>query len=88
MALFEVTTQFLIAPESVERYGVAPDNDRSLDIICLNVLDKTPYQEGRDFWSKALSDGVNCSEIMLGFSASAERALKLATEMDDGMWYV
>jgi hypothetical protein len=88
VALVDVTTQFLTAPEYAERYGVATDNDVFLDIIYLNVLDRTPDQEGRDFWSKALSSGVNRSDIMQGFSESAEHSLKLAAEMSDGMWYV
>jgi hypothetical protein len=88
MALNDVAAQFLTAPEYAERYGTAADNDVFLDIIYLNVLDRTPDQEGRDFWSKALSDGVNRSDIMQGFSESAEHSLKLAAEMGDGMWYV
>lgn len=88
MALVDVTTQFLTAPEYAERYGAATSNEVFLDIIYLNVLDRTPDQDGRDFWSKALSNGVNRSEIMLGFSESTEHTLKLATEMGDGMWYV
>jgi len=88
MALVDVTAQFLTAPEYAERYGVAIDNDVFLDIIYLNVLGRESDQEGRDFWSKAMSDGVNRSDIMQGFSESAEHALKLAAEMGDGMWYV
>lgn len=88
MALVDVTDQFLTAPEYAERYGLASDNDVFLDIVYLNVLDREPDQEGLDFWSKALSDGVNRSDIMQGFSESAEHALKLAAEMGDGMWYV
>ncbi|MGI9610445.1 MAG: DUF4214 domain-containing protein [Acidimicrobiia bacterium] len=74
----DVTTiadSFATSIEFEQRFGVprgAAGDQRFLEQVYLNVLDRQPDDEGRRYWSRLLQAGVPRAQVVLWFSESAE----------------
>lgn len=71
IGLVEISNQFSVSPEFVNRYGNL-NNAQFIDQIYQNVLGRPGDAEGRAYWIGQLASGVTRGEIMVAFSESAE----------------
>ncbi len=69
--LVDIAYAFTISDEFVGRYGKL-DNRGFVDRIYRNVLEREPDQEGYDYWTGLMADGLTRAELLLYFSDSAE----------------
>jgi hypothetical protein len=73
--------------EFTMKYGAL--NDRGfVQQLYRNVLDREGEQSGVYAWTGGLKSGMSRSDVVLGFSESAEHINKMAAYIDDGIWYV
>ena len=76
-----VSSSFLASAEFKERYGSNISNEKYVETLYLNVLNRELDQGGYDYWVGNLNNGVEeRHEVLLGFSESAENKL-LFTDM-------
>ena len=76
-----VSSSFLASAEFKERYGSNISNEKYVETLYLNVLNRELDQGGYDYWVGNLNNGVEQRhEVLLGFSESAENKL-LFTDM-------
>lgn len=70
-SLNSVSDEFARSPEFVRTYGDLADED-FVDLVYLNVLDRSPDAGGRAFWLDQLSNGRARGSVMTLFSESPE----------------
>ena len=71
-----MSTSFLASAEFKERYGSNISNEKYVETLYLNVLNRELDQGGYDYWVGNLNNGVEQRhEVLLGFSESAENKL-------------
>ena len=76
-----MSSSILASAEFKERYGSNISNEKYLETLYLNVLNRELDQGGSDYWVGNLNNGVEQRhEVLLGFSESAENKL-LFTDM-------
>ena len=71
MALQDISTQFSIAGEFAIRYGVLTD-EKFIDLVYQNVLDRLPDGKGRAYWLTMLKGGLYRGTLMTLFSETPE----------------
>lgn len=69
--LDRIAAHFSVSDEFVRTYGELSDN-RFIDVIYANVLDRAPDAGGRTFWREQLQAGMLRSRLVLLFSDSPE----------------
>lgn len=69
--LDRIAAHFSVSDEFVQTYGPLSDN-RFIDVIYANVLDRSPDPGGRAFWREQLQEGMLRSRLVLLFSDSPE----------------
>ncbi len=69
--LDRIAAHFAVSDEFVRIYGTLDDN-RFIDVIYANVLDRSPDTGGRAFWREQLLQGMTRSRLVLLFSDSPE----------------
>jgi hypothetical protein len=72
-----VSDQFAASTEFRRRYGAVPD-DRFVDLVYANVLDRRPDGAGRRYWLDELGRGRSRGSVMLALSGSPEFVKKVA----------
>jgi hypothetical protein len=85
MSLQQAVSGFTGSPEFQQKYGTL-DDTAFIQQLYRNVLDQEGEAIGVAFWKNALQAGVSRSDVVLGFSESAEHQFKLAPFIDDGIW--
>ncbi len=71
-----MSSSILASAEFKERYGSNISNEKYLETLYLNVLNRELDQGGSDYWVGNLNNGVEQRhEVLLGFSESAENKL-------------
>ena len=81
LTLVEIAEQFETSPEFVATYGSLSDR-QFVELIYTNVLDRTPDEQGLDYWTGALAAGQSRASVMVGFSESLE--FVIARSVDPG----
>lgn len=69
--LDRIAAHFAVSDEFTRTYGRLDDN-RFIEVIYANVLDRTPDAGGRAFWRQQLAEGMTRSRLVLLFSDSPE----------------
>lgn len=92
-SLDSVSDEFARSPEFIETYGALSD-EAFVDLVYMNVLDRTPDAGGRAFWLDQLANGRTRGSLMTLFSESPEfidatgtQAAPLPTEAAVGRIY-
>lgn len=81
---------FIGSEEFAEIYG-SPETLADVHYLALlyaNVLDRVPDAQGFGFWRDQQEDGVTRADMLVYFSESTENVARVATAIDDGIWYV
>jgi len=84
----EVASRFIDSNEFESRYGKNPSNTVFIENVYINVLDRLPDEEGRQYWNGQLDSNMARNEVLARFSDSEENRAKVANEIDDGVFYV
>jgi hypothetical protein len=80
-----VADGFTNSVEFQARYG-SLDNPQFVSLLYANALDRAPDAEGLGVWIDALNAGVSRSQVVLGFSESAELIEKTRSSVEAGLW--
>jgi hypothetical protein len=78
---------FIGSAEFQSLYGKQVSDDRFVELLYQNVLDRNPEQAGYDFWTTALDNGVSREEILIGFSESTENQSNVFPLISTGIEY-
>ncbi len=70
-SIIDIAYVFTVSEEFSNRYGQL-DNDGFIDRMYRNVLEREPDQEGYDYWTNLMDNGLTRAELLLHFSDSAE----------------
>lgn len=90
VTLTEAANFFIGSEEFANVYG-APEalaDVHYLALLYANVLDRLPDSEGFGFWREQQENGVTRADMLVYFSESTENIARVATAIDDGIWYV
>jgi hypothetical protein len=85
MTLQQAADGFTNSPEFTSKYGNL-DNMGFVEQLYLNVLDREGEESGVKVWTDGLNAGLSRAEVVLGFSEAEEHQIKLASQIDDGVW--
>jgi Domain of unknown function (DUF4214) len=85
MTLQQAADGFTNSPEFTSKYGNL-DNMEFVEQLYLNVLDREGEESGVKVWTDGLNAGLSRAEVVLGFSEAEEHQIKLASQIDDGVW--
>lgn len=90
VTLTETAGFFLTSEEFARVYGTAETvNDFDyLTLLYANVLDRAPDEAGFEFWRNQQENGLTRSDMLVYFSESTENIAKVASAIDDGIWYL
>lgn len=78
---------FTSSDEWAQKYGVNTSNEKFLENLYLNTLERTYDQEGFDFWNNALNNGVSREQILLEFAESDENYAQVIGTIENGIHY-
>jgi Ca2+-binding RTX toxin-like protein len=85
LTLKQAVTGFTSSAEFLARYG-SPDDKTFVTLLYKNVLGRTPDAGGLTNWTNALAAGMSRSDVVLGFSESAEDIAKTKSTVEQGLW--
>jgi hypothetical protein len=85
LTLKHAVSGFTNSAEFLNRYG-NPDDRTFVTLLYKNVLGRTPDDAGLTNWINALSAGMSRSDVVLGFSESAEDMEKTRATVEKGLW--
>lgn len=86
-SLNEVAQNFIASQEFQGLYGAQPSNAKFVEALYQNVLHRAGEAGGVEFWNKMLDQGVARSEVLVGFSTSAENQEAVAKLVGAGFSY-
>lgn len=90
VTLTQAAQFFIGSEEFAEVYG-APEalaDVHYLALLYANVLDRVPDAAGFGFWRDHQENGLTRADMLVYFSESTENVARVATAIDDGIWYV
>jgi Domain of unknown function (DUF4214) len=90
VTLTQAANLFIGSEEFAEVYGTpqALADVHYLALLYANVLDRVPDAAGFGFWRDQQENGLTRADMLVYFSESAENVARVATAIDDGIWYV
>jgi len=90
VTLTQAANFFIGSEEFAEVYGTpqALADVHYLALLYANVLDRVPDSEGFGFWREQQENGVTRADMLVYFSESTENVTRVATAIDDGIWYI
>lgn len=90
VTLTEAADFFIGSEEFAEVYGApqALADVHYLALLYANVLDRAPDTNGFGFWRNQQENGVTRADMLVYFSESTENVARVATAIDDGIWYI
>lgn len=90
VTLTQAANFFIGSEEFAEVYGTpqALADVHYLALLYANVLDRVPDSEGFGFWRDQQENGVTRADMLVYFSESTENVTRVATAIDDGIWYI
>jgi hypothetical protein len=75
-SLDEVSNQFAMSQEFINRYGAA-DDPTFVDLVYVNVLGRPAEPEGRAYWIGRLDTGLGRGSMMAAFTESTEHVRRV-----------
>lgn len=90
VTLTQAANLFIGSEEFAEVYGTpqALADVHYLALLYANVLDRVPDASGFGFWRDQQENGLTRADMLVYFSESTENVARVATAIDDGIWYV
>lgn len=83
-----VAGNFIISEEFQRLYGVNVSNNDFIRLLYENVLDRSPDQNGYDYWLKDMAKGLTKEEVLISFSESVENKANVADFIKNGIEYM
>lgn len=87
VSLEAVAQEFINSTEFINMYGANPSDERFVDLLYANVLDRQSDQSGYDFWIGALNRGLTRAGLLAEFSESRENIANVAPLIENGIQY-
>jgi hypothetical protein len=90
VTLTQAADFFIGSDEFASVYGTpaALADVHYLALLYNNVLDRAPEPEGFGYWRDQQANGITRADMLVYFSESSENVARVATAIDDGIWYV
>jgi serralysin len=85
LTLKQVVSGFTGSQEFLMKYD-SPDNTAFVTLLYKNVLGRAPDPSGLSSWTNALAKGMSRSDVVLGFSESAEDIERTRSAVEKGLW--
>lgn len=88
--LFGAARGFIASNEFRTAYG-APEtvsNGAFVDLLYRNILGRAGEAGGTAFWNQRLADGASREQVLVSFSESAENINGVASEIQNGIWFL
>jgi hypothetical protein len=87
----DVALNFILSNEFISLYGANPTVPQFMDLLYQNVLNRSPDQEGLNYWLREFArDGDSTlyrAGILNNFAISAENIANVADQIVDGIQY-
>ena len=86
-----IAESFLASDEFQKTFGTQDTvtNSRFIDLLYTHTLGRQYDQGGFNYWvGKLNANETNRSDLLAFFSNSDENKLKVAAQVEDGIWYV
>lgn len=79
---YRATAQsFVISDEFINLYGGEQSNENYINNLYLNILNRSPDNEGFNYWQNQINLGIeDKSELLMGFSESRENKIIFTSE--------
>jgi len=87
VSLTWVAQRFIDSPEFEGMYGANASDERFIELLYANVLDREPDQSGYDYWLDVMSQGLSQADVLTYFSESPENVKNVAPLIEDGIQY-
>jgi len=86
--LVKIAEHFVNSQEFSSRYGDFVENDRFVEALYQNILDREPDDSGLQYWVQSLETGQNSKAVVLAsFGNSTENIINLADDIAAGIQY-
>lgn len=85
-----VASHFMGSEEFQSIYGT-PDtvsNNDFLGLLYQNALGRSPDQGGLNYWTDQLDAGLSRERVVASFSESVENQANVASQIDNGIWFI
>jgi hypothetical protein len=86
-SLTTVAAGFIASDEFQSRYGAAVNDVDFITLLYANVLDRTPDQQGLDYWVNDMKNGLSRSAVLASFSESTENQRNVSDLIANGIEY-
>ncbi len=86
-SLTTVATGFIASEEFQSRYGSVVSDHDFITLLYANVLDRTPDQQGLDYWINDMKAGMSRAAVLASFSESDENQLNVVGLIANGIEY-
>lgn len=88
ISLIDAAEHFLSSLEFQQTYGrnESLGDEAFLDLLYLNVLNRSPDAAGYAFWRAQQDAGLSRADMLVSFSESVENKANVAGQIDDGIW--
>ncbi len=82
MSDLSIANHFIHSKEFRELYGINPTNETFVTKLYSNILDRTPDQEGYNYWVGHLNAGTSSKQqVLCSFTESAENMLNFDNQV-------
>ncbi|MBS7699962.1 MULTISPECIES: DUF4214 domain-containing protein [unclassified Chelatococcus] len=86
VGLRDLAQSFASSSEFVGLYGQSPTSHQVIQLLYENVFGRQPDEAGYAFWSGAMEDGATMTDLLIGFSESAESKANSIGAISNGIW--
>ena len=83
-----VAGNFILSDEFQRLYGVNVSNNDFIRLLYENVLDRSPDQNGYDYWLGDMAKGLTKEQVLVSFSESIENKANVADLIKNGIEYM
>lgn len=83
-----VARGFVGSDEFQSTYGSTVTNDRFIELLYNNVLDRQPDSAGYGFWQDAMQNGLTRESLLIEFSESPENQSNVLAQISGGIQYL
>ena len=87
LTLFNAVDGFTSSAEFQMKYG-SPEPTTFVKMLYANVLQREGEPSGVASWVEAMNRGMTKSQVVLGFSESAENTMRTTPTIQQGLWIV
>ena len=83
-----VAENFILSEEFQRLYGANVSNNDFIRLLYENVLDRSPDQNGYDYWLGDMAKGLTKEQVLVSFSESIENKANVADLIKNGIEYM